>query len=240
MKKILSFILLFAALFSFNRCENNIKGTNDLNYVTFEATAIDMGVDLNGTTTGDVKVYTTQKTGSDRTFNINVITDETSADPEAYDVPASVTVPANSNVGTLTIGISDVNIGENGETLVLDFQPQEGLFRGKSTTITITQICPYNEVILNMNFDSYPEESYWDLTDADGNVVASVPAGTYDGMEAARKKFCLTDGTYTFTMRDAYGDGITAPGGYSLSYNGTVIASGDEFGTEDATTFTVP
>ena len=240
MKKILSFILLFAALFSFNRCENNIKGTNDLNYVTFEATTIDMGVDLNGTTTGDVKVYTTQKTGSDRTFNINVITDETSADPEAYDVPASVTVPANSNVGTLTIGISDVNIGENGETLVLDFQPQEGLFRGKSTTITITQICPYNEVILNMNFDSYPEESYWELTDADGNVVASVPAGTYAEMEAAKKKFCLTDGTYTFTMYDYYGDGISPPGGYSLSFNGTVIASGDEFGTEDPTTFTVP
>jgi hypothetical protein len=240
MKKILSFILLFAALFSFNRCENNIKGTNDLNYVTFEATSIDIGVDLNGSTTSDIKVYTTQKTGSDRTFAINVLADESSADLAAYDVPASVTVPANSNVGTFTVGISDVNIGENGSTVVLDIQAQEGVFKGEPTTITITQICPYNEVILNMNFDGYPEESYWDLTDADGNVVASVPAGTYADMESARKKFCLIDGTYTFTMRDAYGDGITAPGGYSLSYNGTVIASGDEFGTEDATTFTVP
>jgi hypothetical protein len=239
MKKILSFILLLAALFSFNRCENDIKGTKDLNYITFEKSPIDIGVDLGGSTTGDIKVYTTQVVGTDRTFNVNVLTDQSSADPDAYKVPASVTVPANSNVGTLTIDISDVNIGD-GVSLVLDIQSQDGLYKGDPATIMITQVCPYNEVILNMNFDSYPEESYWEMLDANNNVVASVPAGTYADMTDAKKKFCLTDGTYTFIMYDYYGDGITPPGGYTLSYNGTVIASGDEFGSSDATTFTVP
>lgn len=235
MKKITYLLLFTISLFVFNSCSEKVDGTEDINYVSFESTTFSFGVDLNGTTARDIKIYTTQITSSDRTFTVNVDADATTADPTSYTVPASITVPKDVNVGILSVSISDINIGENGETLVLKLGAKEGLFTGDDITLNISQVCPINEVIFSITFDSYPEETSWELFDADNNVIAS--GGPYPGEDSYSKAFCLEDGTYTFTIYDAWGDGS---GPYKLTYNGTELISSDgAFGSSESTTFTV-
>jgi hypothetical protein len=241
MKKIFFFILLLAPLFMLNSCEDEIVGTKDLNYISFEAAARNVGVAIGGTTDHEIKVYTTQITGADRSFPVNVVAATTTAEAAAYTVPATVTVPANSNVGTLTITLKDVNIGTAGKKLVLELGALEGLFKGGNLTLTINQICTQNDVSLNILFDGYASETTWELKNSAGAVIGT-GGGYADGLASTSAKWCLPDGTYTFTIYDAYGDGLSYPnnGSATISKGTTVLVSivGD-FGEDETATFSV-
>jgi len=237
MKTIKYLIIFTLSLFVLNSCGDEVDNTEDFNYVSFESAAYTFGVDLNSSNTRDVKVYTTQVTGSDRTFNVTVDLTKSTADPASYILPVSVTIPANTNVGVLSIKITDLNIGEAGKKLVLAFEPAEGLLYGAPITLNIKQVCPLNEVILTINFDAYPDETSWQLKNSSNVVVSS--GGPYAaGSKQLVKAFCLANGSYTFTIFDLYGDGI-APGTYQLVYNGAAIKAGGAFGVSESTTFTV-
>jgi len=47
-------------------------------------------------------------------------------------------------------------------------------------------------------------------------------------------------GDYTFIISDDFGDGICCGGGYSLTVDGTLVASGGDFGFYEVTEFSVP
>lgn len=225
--------MISLSFFAFNGCADDDEV---INYVSFESTSYKFGVELDGSSSNDIKIYATKTTGADRTYNISVVTDMSSADPASYEVQSSVTIPANSNVGMFTVKISDLNISENGETLVLKIEEQEGLFTGEKIVLNVKQVCPLNEVILDIQFDDWPEETGWELLDSDGNVVDSADFGSYAGETEFSKAFCLQDGSYTFTIYDAYGDGTNY---YRLSYNGTILAEGGAFGSSETTEFDV-
>ncbi len=97
---------------------------------------------------------------------------------------------------------------------------------------------------LSIRFDNYPEETAWKLYDSSLNLIDS---GGFDAAGsaitgyaalgfAARSTFsmvkCLTPGTYTFVIFDAYGDGMdtsaTVQGTYSIKNltNGATLFSG--------------
>jgi hypothetical protein len=236
MKKFIYLILFGILAFGFNSCEED-EFTSNLNYVSFQSTSLSFGVDLGSSSSQDITVYTTQSSSSARTFNITVASG--SADAAAYTVPATVTIPANSKVGTFTVTIADVNIdADDGETLVLAISATDGATSpGSNITLNIYQVCPLNEVVFYISFDSYPEESYWELRNSNNVVIYSADEGDYAGEDSFRKAFCLDNGTYTFTMFDAWGDGS---GPYYLLYNGTKFIDSDGgFGTSETTTFTV-
>lgn len=111
------------------------------NYVTFAEDAMGFAVDQNSTGTFDVKVFTSTVTGSDRTFGINVLESST-ADAASYSVPATVTIPANTNEGTITVDVTDTNISNSGETLVLAIEGESGLFVGEPLSVSLTRNCP--------------------------------------------------------------------------------------------------
>lgn len=105
--------------------------------------------------------------------------------------------------------------------------------------------CLDTEVTLTLNFDDYPEETSWTITDASSIVVAS--GGTYptepDG-STLTEQFCLPDGCYDFTINDAFGDGICCGfgnGSYILTddTDGVTLASGGEFDSSETTNFCV-
>merc|ERR1711902_400267 len=53
---------------------------------------------------------------------------------------------------------------------------------------------------------------------------------------------CLASDEYTFTITDAYGDGICCcygQGGYVIKVDGTEVVNGGEFGDSETETFTV-
>jgi hypothetical protein len=242
MKKITNILLLFLAVFAFNSCSEDIEGTEDLNYVTFESSSINLGVDIGGSAEHEVKVYTTQIMGSDRTFSIVVNEDASSADPQSYNIPSTVSVPANSNEGTIAVGLTDVNIGSEGKSVVMDIANEEGLYTGNEATINISQICPFNEVAIRFVFDGYASETTWEITDNGGSVVAS-GGGYADGQADAITTACLQNGEYTFTVYDAYGDGLSYPAAGNVTVSkadGTelVYIEGD-FGASATQTFTL-
>ncbi|GAA4114138.1 zinc-dependent metalloprotease family protein [Aquimarina addita] len=99
------------------------------------------------------------------------------------------------------------------------------------------------DVDLSITLDDYPQETSWQITDSSNNVIAS--GGTYgsqpDGSTITVTE-CLDAGTYTFRIDDTYGDGICCSygnGSYSLTSNGTTLASGGQFGSFESTTFTI-
>lgn len=142
MKKITYLILLFLSVFAFTNCSDDIGGTEDINYVSFEGSSISMVVNKNSSADRVVKVYATQITGADRVFTIKALTDLSTADPAAYSIPSSVTIPANTNVGEFTVTISDVNIAANGVKLILGFESQNDLLTGANMTVNMMRFCP--------------------------------------------------------------------------------------------------
>lgn len=233
MKHILVTVLILMGLTLFN-CKDS-QDFELINYIAFENTVYDFGVEIQGNSTNQIKVYTTQITGSDRQFNVEVDAEASSADPSAYAVPSTVIVPANTNVGELPITISDINISAEGETLVLVFINEEGLFIGDPITLNIKQICPAPETVLNITFDDFPEEQSWELYDASDSLLFS--GGPYPEQTEFTQSFCLQSGTYKLIMLDAFGDG---GGPYTITNNGNVIISGDgAYGFGEEQTFQI-
>jgi len=104
--------------------------------------------------------------------------------------------------------------------------------------------CLGDDVTLTLNFDNYPEETSFILTDSNGGLVAS--GGTYasqaDG-STLNISICLNDGCYSLDIIDSYGDGMCCgygQGSYALtSANGVILASGGDFASNDVTAFCV-
>ena len=231
--------LLLVAVFSFaiSSCENDNPKTEDLNYIGFESTSFNFPVDIDGTTEQMIKVYTTNKTGSDRSFAISIDIDLSTADPSSYTVPSSVTIPANTNMGEIPVIISDINIGVAGKTLVLKFTQEQDLYTSDDIALSVVQSCPGNEVFLDMTFDNWGSETSWELLDSSDNTVAS-GGGYSDGDSGYSTSFCLGVGTYTYTVYDAYGDGGATT---TITKNDETLVSisGGDYATEISADFEI-
>ena len=92
--------------------------------------------------------------------------------------------------------------------------------------------------------DDYASEITWEITDNSNSVVAS--GGPWqDGNTNRRiKNVCLTEGCYTFTIYDSYGDGICCDYGNGFyrikDYEGNIIAESDgQYGFSEEQTICV-
>ncbi|MEA3448588.1 MAG: T9SS type A sorting domain-containing protein [Bacteroidota bacterium] len=95
------------------------------------------------------------------------------------------------------------------------------------------------QLVLDLVFDSYPGETSWDLVDDfSGNTIGASPDYA-DAGSGIFESFCLiSTKCYTFTIHDEYGDGICCAygnGSYTLTLNGTEIATGGNFNYSEST-----
>lgn len=103
--------------------------------------------------------------------------------------------------------------------------------------------CSGTEVTLSITLDNYPEETSWEIKNDAGALIAS--GGTYGNFPngaTVTEDICLADDCFTFTIFDSYGDGICCSygtGSYTLSDGSTVLASGGQFGSSEATDFCI-
>ena len=208
-------------------------------YVTFAKFEYSTGVDPGGSTTADIKVFTADKTGSDRTFDLTV--DGTGAAAGSYTVPSSVTIPAESNEGTITVALSDVNLGIGVNKVLISFVNKDGYTNSKAVTVNYIQNCTEITGTLDFNFDFYAEETGWYITDAlDGEVLAG--GGYTNGQGIASESITLCAGRdYTLHVTDVYSDGMddgTNLGSYTLTIGGVVkVTGGGAFGAIESTPF---
>lgn len=239
MKNIIPYLILFVSVLTFNSCTEN--EVTDFNYISFAKTTYSAGVDVGGTLSMDVDVYSSKIENSAR--NIEITVDEAStAAVGSFTVPATVTIPSGSNKGTLKINLADVDLGIGTNKLILNFGTTSGLFNGASTTINYIQNCSEVTATLKINFDGYGSETSWSIIDSNGGIVKSKAAGSYtDGQVSATENITLCAGrTFTLKMNDSFGDGLSFPvdGNYSLTIGGVVKASGQgNFGSTKSSPF---
>lgn len=230
MKKITNIFLILFSIILFHSCEDD-QFSSSLAYVSFGDTTYSTGVDVAGSTTIDVTVYTSKIVASNVTFNV-VVDESSNAAAGSYDVPSSVTVPSGSNKGTLTIGLSDVNLGIGVNRLVLNFDSvAAGYDNGGSTSVEYIQNCTEVTGTVDLTFDRWGSEVSWNIKDVLGDVVASGGGYSDTGSGTSTSdtiNITLCAGrTYTFTTTDAYGDGWGSVGNYTLTIGGVVKVTGD-------------
>ena len=239
MKKITILMLFVASLFVFNGCDEDTPSTSDLNYVTFGGDVFSAGVDVGGSTTVDIPVYTTMVAAAAKTFNVTV--DGSNAASGSYNVPASVVIEAGTNKGTLSVTLSDVDLGIGINIITIDFENVDGLINGGSTTVEYTQNCTEITATLNISFDYYSSETGWQIFDSLGGVVLSKQYGS-DGLGTISESLTLCSGRdYTLVFYDAYGDGMDDGvdfGSYTLTIGGEAkVSGGGSFGASESNAF---
>ncbi|MEN0003945.1 MAG: T9SS type A sorting domain-containing protein [Bacteroidota bacterium] len=96
-------------------------------------------------------------------------------------------------------------------------------------------------LLLDIQFDNFPTETTWNVTDESGDIVSF--GGPYpEGAIEVSEEICLDpEACYTFNISDAFGDGICCgygQGSYALTNDsGAVLASGGAFGSGESTDF---
>lgn len=244
MKKIITLIAITLSVVVFTNCEENdtTPAILEIDYVGLESD-FTVGVDPTGTTSQEVRIATSTTTNSDRSFTITVDTDLTTADASAYTLPSSATVPANTNVGVFNVDVVGPNVSSSGDDILVIgvTSPSGDFFVSDPISLNLKQVCPQPETVLEITFDTYPEEIYWQITDADDNVLfesADGAYGAYSGLTGGiSRAICLAPGVYTFIIYDQYSDGA---GPYSISQGGTVLVSSDgSYGAGETRSFTV-
>lgn len=248
MKKLITLLAIIFSFALFTNCEENdtTPAILEIDFVGFE-TDFTIGVDPTGTATSEVKVAVSQVSPSDRTFNLSLVDDMTSAEPSAYSFPSTVTIPGNSSVGSFNVDVIGENLDPAGsDMLTIEITSQENdLFISQPITLNLKPICPRPEVILDITFDIYPEEIYWRIVDLGAGVIIYASAdgayGAYAGATAGSsitEAFCLPPGNYQFDLFDQYSDGA---GPTFLTFGETTIfASADgAYGAGTSVQFTI-
>ncbi|QXP72491.1 hypothetical protein RRF68_05960 [Tenacibaculum sp. HL-MS23] len=244
MKKYLFLFLLSISFLTFTSCEEQIE-TSDLKYISFGKTDVSFDVSEGTEASQEFYFYTTNKSSSDKTFNIEVL-EASTADAGFYSIPSTVTVPGGSNKGMISISITDGTWLDTDQTIMLRLTSDEYAV-GQVATYNVSRLCGAGTVKLAMDItfdDGYPEEIAWRILDATGaTVIASATPfgyGAYadleDGISVAAG--CLPEGDYTLEVYDSYGDGGH---GYSVKANGATIATiaQDSFTSSAAIAFTL-
>lgn len=164
-----------------------------------------------------------------------------------FDVPSSVSFAADVDTVIFTV-TADENAPKDlsyGLEIEIDDEQYTNPYKAEypffKTAVFLKPPCAFNEVTLNLVFDGYASETTWELMDVSDEVIAS--GGPWaDGEVSASATFCLEDGTYTFTIYDAYGDGLSYPANGSA----TMVLNGEElfsivgnFGKSKSETFTL-
>lgn len=241
MKTIKYLIIFTVSLFVMNSCSTDEDGTSELNFASFESNSYATGVEVDGTATVDITVYTTKVSSSDRTINVAVDLDQTDADPLSYSVPTSVIIKGGTNEGILTVTLSDVNLGIGVSKVVIDFNDNAGLYNGANTKVSYSQNCTEVNATLDINFDYYASETSWEIFDSLGGVVLS-GGGYSNGQAPVSEQLALCAGRdYTLVFYDEYADGMndgTNLGSYTLTIGGEVkVNDGGVFGASQSNEF---
>lgn len=259
MKKIFSLItfIVFATLIG---CEDYDPGVTAPTSLSFQHSSRIVSY-TEEAPTYEVKVFSTQKSSVDRTIQIVVKEGHNDNLNEPY---------TTAEEGDFTLSTTNVVIpaGEYNGSFVVSFDPELSLTASRYVTLGIVtpegyevnsttdkiklsynRLCFSNTIVYNLTLDPWGSETTWNITDASGAVVAQ--GGPYSDTNVLQPQpamsFTLEDGSYTFTINDAYGDGLagssnSGPGSFNISKDcGTVLVQGGgNFGTTASHTFSLP
>lgn len=216
------FFILLVSVASFVSCSDvdGVTYNGGSTYLAFEASTYNLPVVVNSSSTVDLKFVASSKSNVARTYNLSVVTEESNADPLTYSVPATLTIPANSYEGIVTITGTD-----NG---LLDFVIKKlvievsGLNATESTdtekiTVNVYEVCP---LVIDDFVGAFDSTTFW-LGSATVDIIEGTAANTLEIVDffedsATAPNFVLNydaDNNVTFTDRNT-GFYSTVNGGF--------------------------
>lgn len=101
------------------------------------------------------------------------------------------------------------------------------------------------DVVVTINTDNFGDETTWELVDANTNTVyASDFSGNLGDNTTTTTTVCIPEDTdLEFTIFDAFSDGICCSfgnGSYTVTVDGSTVASGGSFSASETSTFSTP
>lgn len=121
--------------------------------VSFENTSYQLPIVIDATGTLDIKVFVSSLATTDRTFGLAINDTDSTIIPGSVNVPATVTIPANSYEGTVTVVGTDIaGVDTTAKTLIIDIVESDTNAAGLSTTLTVFQVCPVPPTYMTGNY----------------------------------------------------------------------------------------
>jgi len=261
-------------------CEQDLSADSQLSDTYVGLTRVNNNINLleDETVTIEAKVFAAKAFNFDRVLELAIILSSpqnttaapnavpvTTADPQYYSAPTSVTILAGQTEATFQVTATGTALGA-GKNIVIAIVPKEGIdldtrsfntlvnptyeIQSSRLVLRLRPICGLNPLRIAITLDRWGSESSWELYDS--NLVLVEDGGPYvNGPTNALRPqapidLCLPDGNYTFVMYDSYGDGMI-PGFYTLNQMNptwsavvTQIAQNGEFGASDVVEFSLP
>lgn len=145
MKKLAYILVGVLILSSCDEHENELyDNVNGSTLIGFNRSSIDVPVDIdtdNFSRTLDVTVSVSTISDVERSYTVSVLADDSTVDASNYQLPANVTIPANSYNGTFTIGFQDATLETEAEILTLALDGADAAF-DSPVTLSVFQVCP--------------------------------------------------------------------------------------------------
>lgn len=122
--------------------------------VRFGKTTYKFEVPRDSSTILDVQVLASTKSDSDRTFNVEVVDSVTTANPDTYTLPETVTIPAGEYIGHLAVEGVDNNLVETSPSEIVtlklsDPNPSSNrVLESNITELKQYEVCPPPEDFL--------------------------------------------------------------------------------------------
>jgi uncharacterized membrane protein len=178
-KLFLTFLALATLLVSCEDYENPIyDNVNGNTLVSFSATSYDLAIVIDATGTLEVPVNVSTVSTTDRSFNITVDEDATTALAGSYSVPTSVTIPAGSYTGNLTVTGTDIaGVDTTALSLVLMIGDGANFASGPDATLNVFQVCPIPDDYLVGTYEISDNATVFGGTNFDTRNVDIVAAG---------------------------------------------------------------
>ncbi len=256
MKNIYKLIAVIFLVGTFTSCEEDL--------IIFDAdngqTALSFSRANNEATlcnpTVTIVVESTTRSSSDRTYMIELDESTTALENQYSLASSTVTIAAGEFVGTTSVTVDfdevDIEGDDVNRNIVYNLIIPDGevLNTRGQLVVNYKSACVLNEVKIDITFDSYPQETAWQIRDSGNNIVAGdMEFGNHAGSDSFSTNICLPDGDYTYIIFDSFGDGICCAYGNGAANLFLVECEGDsdllngnpiaEFGANDSRTFTL-
>ncbi len=150
MKKIFKILPFFILVAFISSCEDNegdihYEDVNKFTLLSFDQSAYRLNVVIDSTGTLTIPFRASAISSVDRSYNIEFVEEGSTADPLTYNLPSSVTIPANEYSGDIVITGQDLNL--------VDLTPKPFLFQvtglGETEfidndiiTVSVVEVCP--------------------------------------------------------------------------------------------------
>ena len=152
----------------------------------------------------------------------------------------------NGNIGSLAseeVQLPEIlfNLQQTNQVVVSIPNDDDNSNNSASTDFNLSEIFETTQFNLSITLDNYPSETTWDIKDSAGIVIHSGGPYSQAGQTVEEPLDLVDDDCYTFTIYDAFGDGICCQygnGSYTFeTSDGELVIGGGDFSSSETKPF---